>query len=625
MQELIVYIITAAGLVVSSYLLGHMMTLAGGVEGDGGGFAYTFRRLSLGALLTVTLYALFNCAGATVLACVIPLLMFGVRFGMPRWRRIEIDPAAAALFCGVFVLMAALRYLSAHDLAGNIYSLHIDHSFYAALANYVGRTGIESTNMELMYPALQSPAIYHWFDAHMTAMAGALTGNYFNARLLVTIPLAAAAAVTGVAAVIEKYCDGGRKAPWFALMALLVPVVLVSFIKGKYEFGALAFHNAISEKIFIMVCVVAWTAICENKILPLVVGGLLVSSAAPALFTAAFIVLLVRLWRGWRSASYWKDAAILALGGLWCVAFYTLTARENPYFIHFQSMQQLVGEAFTDSSLPEAMKGIQVFAARAALNMAPCVLLFALLSVKDRRRAASMLRENGVLLLAIVTGFLFACPLWFMRDAMQLTIEVSVPVAFVLQTLLLAMLLTGEGRWRKIAATAVVAAGMAVIWIYGGEFRGGQLNGEFTRKVAATEGPVVWVDTVERREGGNEYVRDVNYIVPFSVVRRLRNDYFPIRLDVYDIVYDQSNVRDYAVLASIENSTFYRWVESRKIPMNELHDAQTRFIKENGIHYVITPSNDVWIYNRGFRIEEETKLESRGYTLYKISYDDPAE
>ncbi len=653
MPELIVYIIVAAGMAAASYLLGHFAMLFGQnaegqnadaktvdaktagcqiVAGQTAGrqntagqspFASAFRRLSLGALLIVVMYAVVICAGVTILAAVLPLLLFAVRFRMPRWRRITVGLAPVLLFCGVFVLLAALKFFGGHDLAGNLYNLHYDHSYYAALADYVAGSGIESTNVELMYPGLQSPSVYHWFDVHFTALVGSVTGNFFNARLFVALPLTAAAAVLGIAAVIEKYCPrAGCKTPWLACLVFLLPILLLSLKAAEYTFAALPFHDVVSEKIFVMICLAAWVILSKNKILPLVIGGLLVSSAAPALFGGAFIVLAARLWRGRRSGAYWKDVAALAFGGLWCVAFYVLTAKENPYFIHFMPIQKQIVGALNEFSLPLAKKTVEVFVLRTALNLAPCVLMFAMLGREDRRNFAAMVKENAALLLAVVVGIAFAGPVWFMRDAMQLATEVSVPVAFAGQTILIAMLLTDRRIAGKIATFVLIVAGAVIVWFYGDTFRGGLLDGDFTRKVAAADGPVVWVDTAERRETDNQYARDANYVVPFSVIRRLRNDYFPIRLDVYDIAYDPDDMRDYAVLASIENSTFYRWVESNNIPMKELRAAQTRFIKENGIHYVITPSGDMWINGRGFTIEERTELKSRGYTLYRISYDE---
>ncbi len=613
MPESIIYTLTASGMLAASYLLGHLMLLLGGGENEDHAFAGAFRRLSLGLLLIVTVYAAVNCAGATVLAGVLPLMLFGVRFRRPRWRRIKVDPAAATLFCGAVVLIAALIYFSGHDLAGNIYSLHYDHSFYAALANYVDRSGIESTNIELMFPAMQSPAIYHWFDIHLSALAGHITGNYYNARLFITIPALAGLALLGLAALIEKYCArAGAKTPWLACLVFLI----------SYNFGSYPFHDA-PESVYMMICVVAWVMLSKNKTLPLVIGGLLVSSAAPALFTGAAVALAFGLAKGRRSGAYWKNAAVLVLGGLWCAAFYTLTVRENPYFIHYMPITQQIRQAFSEFSLPAAKEHALSFSWIIVSNFAICALFFVLLGKDNKRSVVRLLRENSMLFFAILTGSLFAFLFWFVRDGLQLATVVCMPIAFAGQVILPAMLFTGRGRIAaKIAGAAIIAAGVAVIWFLGNTYRGQLLDKEFIQKVAAAEGPVVWVDTPERRETDNAYARDANYVVPFSAVRRLRNDYFPIRLDVYDIVYDPEDMRDYAVLASIENSTFYRWVESQNIPMKELRQAQTRFIKENGIHYVIAPTDDMWIHGRGFTIEERTNLKSRGYTLYRISYDE---
>ncbi len=623
MPDLISYILVAAGMVVASYLLGHIVALAGGGQDEGNEFEYAFRRLTLGALLIVTLYAAANCAGATILAGTIPLLLLGARFKPLRWRRIKVSPAAALLFFGVFALLVALHYFAACDLKGNLYSLHYDHSFYASLANYVDRSGIESANVELMYPALQSPGIYHWFDVHLAALTGNLSGNYFNARQFITLPVSAGAAVLGLAAVIGRYCGrAGRKTPWLASLVFFVPVVLVHLIDSKYRFLTLPFHNIIPEKVHVMMCVTAWAILSKNKTLPLVIGGLLISTAAPALFTGAFIVLAAGFKAERRSGQYWKNVAALAFGTLWCVAFYTLTAKENPYFTSYLSIAQQIGRAFTESTLPLAKEYTEGFAIRIAMNLSPCVLMFALLDKADRRSVAALVKENLALVVAIVSGIVFSCLTWFVRDATQLASEVSVPFAFIMETTLLAMLFTSRRRVAKASAVLVVAAGAALIGFRSGTFRAGPMNADHLRELIAADGPIAWVDTEQRKEEGSELVRDPNYIVPFSAVRRLRNDYFPIRLDVYDIVYDPEDIRDYSVLASIENSTFCRWAESNKIPMNALRQAQTRFILEHNIRYVITPANDPWIWGRGFRIEDQVELGSRGYTLYRISYDD---
>ncbi len=610
---MIIYILVSAGVVAASYLFGHLALFAG--DDDGGGrFAYAFRRLSLGLLLIVTLYAVANCGGVTVLAGVIPLLFFGVRPRMPRPGGIKTPLAAVMLFGGVFAAIAILKYFAGSDLAGNMYLLKFDHSFYAALANYVANSGIESTNIDLMFPALQSPAIYHWFDVHLSAMLGQIAGNYYNARLFITLPLLTATAMLGLAAMIERYCTraGLRAIPWLACLVFCI----------SYDFGPFTFYDT-PEKVYVMVCVIAWTVLSENKALPLVIGSLLVSSAAPALLTGAFITLAIGFAKGRRSKKYWKNVAVLASGGLWFVAFYTLTARENPYFTSYLTIPQQIGQAFSEFSIPTAKKFALSFVVKIAVNFAICLLLFVLLAREDKKRIARLVGENAALFVATVTGLAFACTLWFARDALQLAVEVCMPLAFAGQALLPAMLLTGHRRiLAKIVTAAVLIAGVAVIIVCGSDYRGRPVDGDFLRKVAAVEGPVVWIDTNNRRESGDEMVRDPNYIVPFSTVRRLRNDYFPVRLDIYDIAYDPKEMQDYAVLASIENSTFYRWVESNKINLNELRDAQTRFIKENGIHYVITPSGDPWMRGRGFRIEERTMLESRGYTLYRISYDE---
>ncbi len=608
-------------MVVTSYLFGHFVMLFADNDDEQYAFAYTFRRLSLGGILIVTIYALANCAGVTILAGVLPLLLLGIRFRLIHWRKIRVTFAPVLLIYGVFVLLILMKFFAGYDLAGNLYSLHFDHSFYAALADYVGNSGIESVNIEQMYPALQSPTIYHWFDVHFAALIGKVSGNFYHARLFVILPLTAGIALLAIATVIEKYVGRDGKTPWLAFLVFFLPVLLLSIIEGKYDFATLPFHDVISEKIYVMICLVAWVILSKNKILPLIVVGLLVSSAAPALFGSASIVLIFRFWSERSNVEYWKNVAAVVFGALWCVAFYTLTAKENPYFIHNLSIEQQISKAFSEFTLPLATETAEVFVERTTLNLALCLLLFALLGKEERSSMISLIKENGVLLLAIPAGLVFACPLWFMRDAMQLATEMSVPVAFVGHGVLFAMLITNSRMPRKIAAGVIIAAGIVVGGFYGNTLRGNRLDADFTRKITAVDGPVVWVDTPERRENGNEYVRDVNYIVPFSVVRRLRNDYFPIRLDVYDIAYDPKDMRDYAVLASIENSTFYRWVESRQIPMKELRNAQTRFIKENNIHYVITPSDDLWINGRGFRIEERTALNSRGYTLFKISYD----
>ncbi len=623
MPDLIIYILVAAGMVAASYLLGHVAALAGDGADEGNGFEYAFRRLSLGVLLIVTLYAAVNCAGTTVLAGVIPLLLFGARFRRLRWRPVRVSPAATALFFGVFALLIALKYFAACDLEGNLYSLHYDHSFYAALANYVDRTGIESTNIELMYPALQAPGPYHWFDMHLAALSGRLAGNYFNARLLVTLPVTAGAALLGLAAVIGKYCGrAGRKTPWLACLVFFVPVVLVHLIDSEYKFLTLPFHSIIPEKVYVMMCIIAWTMLSKNKVLPLVTGGLLISSAAPAFFAGAFIVLAAGFKAGRRSGPYWKNVAALAFGTLWCVAFYALTAKENPYFASYLSFAQQIGRAFNEFTMPLATEYAEGFALRIAVNLAPCVLMFALLGRADRKDVAALFKENMALFAAIVAGLAFSCLMWFVRDATQLATEVSVPVAFVLETTLLAMLLTGRRTAAKVVAALVVAAGAVLIGFRGDTFRGGPMNVDHIRKVIDAEGPIVWMDTPERQESESELVRDVSYISPFSTVRRMRDDYFPIRLDVYDIAYNPADIRDYAVLASIENSTFYRWAESQAIPLKALHTAQVRFIKEHRVHYVITPAGDPWVYDRGFKVEERTNLGSRGYTLYRISYDE---
>ncbi len=614
------YILVAAGLTAASYLLGHIAAIAGGEDGEDG-FGYAFRRLSLGTLLIVTLYAIVNCAGATILAGVIPLLLFGARFRLPRWRPVKVSPAAAALFLGVFALLAALKYFAAYDLEGNLYSLHYDHSYYAALANYVDRSGIESTNIDLMYPALQSPGMYHWFDMHLAALAGNLSGNYFNARIFVTLPMTAGIAVLGIAAIIGKYCSrAGRKTPWLACLVFLVPIMMVHLIDAEYKFFTLPFHNVIPEKIYVVMCIIAWTLLSKNKTLPLVICSLLISTTAPAFFTGAFIVLAAGFWKGRRSGQYWKDVAALAFGALWFAAFYTLTAKENPYFTSYLSFTQQIERAFTEFTMPMVREYAEGFAVRVAANLAPCVLMFALLGRDDRRSVVALARENIVIFAAIIAGIVFSCLIWFVRDATQLSTELSVPLAFILETMLLAMFLTGRRITGKVIAVLIVAAGMVFIGLRDKTFRGNPVNVDSLRKINEAEGPIAWIDASNRLEDDSELVRDVNYIAPFAATRRLRNDYFPIRLDVYDISYSPDEVRDYAVLASIENSTFYRWVESNKIPVERLRSAQIKFIKENGIHYVITPRKAQWVQSRGFRIEEKTELGSR--TLYRISYDD---
>lgn len=65
------------------------------------------------------------------------------------------------------------------------------------------------------------------------------------------------------------------------------------------------------------------------------------------------------------------------------------------------------------------------------------------------------------------------------------------------------------------------------------------------------------------------FFRNANYIFVFPDMRRFTDNYLPVNLSVYEIPYDVEEAADASyVVPSIENSSFYRYVEKNKLRAN---------------------------------------------------------
>ncbi len=582
-----------------------------------------FNKLCIGLLLLVSLYATCITGGKTVLVGVFPILFFCMKWQKPHWNPIHAHGLPIFLLLITFFFFCGVQYFRFNDFHGAHYAVDQDSSFYAGLANYVTRFGIETTILDTINLDLQYPTPYHWLDIYLIAMAQKCTGNYLFGALYIVYPFLGALSTLGIAALIEKKCQVSTKRAAFSSLIVL-PLLFVGFfyINGKITVSTITVFDILYQKYTpVLIAFICFFSI-KNKIVPLALLAVVYGTLAPVILITLFLYTIIRIPFHYKDRSFLREVTVVAFLFLWLLLFYNFTAKENPFFEGFIPIHKQIVLAIEQFGWKAWVKMSWLPWWNLIVNGLPVLLCILFLRVDKRLKLWRLIKENSICFLLLFISILMYISLWFMRDSIQFYYQVAIPSVIIITTLAFSQaFMQKKGMFLKIGILLFLVVSVIVMIFRQEPFRLTKIDEGFYKKLLSMDGPIGMVDDEAYIRSDNIFDKDVNYGIPFPTLRLLKDDYFPIRLDVYDVVYDKFNMIEYSIVASIENSPFYRWVESKGLRRN-VKQAQILFIKEQGIQYLILPKENHGLQRREFAIDKQIDSPAINYLVYKINYDD---
>jgi hypothetical protein len=345
-----------------------------------------------------------------------------------------------------------------------------DESFYAKLSHAIWVSGIESYNLEVIYPAANSISPYHYFELWLTAGLAALfsLNNYF-CLVLLTASLVIFIFYLGICAVFEVYGTLTVILKTSGLLLLFTSGIYFTFFDnipvanraGFLQNGLFYNPKCFATYLFLLAAALTW--LYRNYVWSLV---LLLALPLISILTAPGILLALPVFACYLLISRReKQKGYYLLFGSFFIAFFIagfyLVGRSGTSIHQANLAEHLRVSVFTGlkRGLKLGAEAIIQIGALYAVYLLAVLLLVPFRSLKECYR-----KERGL----ILAGLIFSCSLvvWLilkdMIDAFQLFLGISVPLLNILLVIFLARNLTLSKQKIVVGCFLVLLAGLTI-------------------------------------------------------------------------------------------------------------------------------------------------------------------